>query len=359
MEPSDKRLTVGIVGAGNVTSQYHLPVLSVMPEVSVRWLCDIDREKARTLARAYSIKGAHESVNDCPDVDIALIAVPVGLRRGCLERAFERGWNAMLEKPAAVDTPDFDWIAAAARRSGVQVGVGLMRRFYAATRLAAHLTASQCFGNLKKAVAHECFHLRSTGRQGDWYQTDSRAAGGGVLQETGSHLVDQVLHMVRASAVRVTSAEFAGASTTELEARVRGTTASGFGPVDVEINIAWDQLIDSSVILSYEGCTVIAGSGYDSLVRILNDRGEPVVTLPTSTAPDPYYAFIAEWKAFLRQCTDAQPSEVAYETARLSTDFIDSAYRFKTHLRTKIWPQKELSPLAARTARSGERFAAN
>ena len=48
-------ISVGIIGAGVVTSGSHLPVLVNLPEVRVDWICDRSLTAAKAVARAYGI----------------------------------------------------------------------------------------------------------------------------------------------------------------------------------------------------------------------------------------------------------------------------------------------------------------
>ena len=46
------KLTVGIVGAGDVVNKSHLPVLLVLDETTVAWGTDVDESRAQRVARS-------------------------------------------------------------------------------------------------------------------------------------------------------------------------------------------------------------------------------------------------------------------------------------------------------------------
>ena len=121
---------VGVLGTGFVVEQYHLPVLSEMPDVHVEWVCDVVGAQAQRVAAAFGVPRVFEGLEQCTDVDLVLIAIPVGNRRRALECIFKRGWHAFCEKPFAVTAEEHDWIVGSAAASQVQVGAGLMRRVF-------------------------------------------------------------------------------------------------------------------------------------------------------------------------------------------------------------------------------------
>src|SRR5438876_117347 len=91
---STTRIRIGIFGAGSVVKELHLPVLSNMPEVEVSWLCDKVESHARNLSKALAPSSqVFTRIEDCPDVDIVLVAIPVGFRREPLRQIFARGWH--------------------------------------------------------------------------------------------------------------------------------------------------------------------------------------------------------------------------------------------------------------------------
>src|SRR5206468_12511189 len=113
---------VGIVGAGMVTSGSHLPVLVNMSDVNVEWICDRSLPTAKAVARSYKIANAYAEISQCPDVDVVLVAVPVGARQAVVPEVLSRGWHAFCEKPFAMTLAEHEAYLADAARYGVQIG---------------------------------------------------------------------------------------------------------------------------------------------------------------------------------------------------------------------------------------------
>ena len=65
-------MNVGIIGAGNISSSVHLPLLSCMDEISINFIAD--RKNTSTLAKLYNTKSILlNEQSSFPDCDIILI----------------------------------------------------------------------------------------------------------------------------------------------------------------------------------------------------------------------------------------------------------------------------------------------
>src|SRR3954465_1749518 len=143
---------VGIVGAGVVTSGSHLPVLVNMTDVSVEWVCDRSLPAAQRVARSYGISGAFGELAQCSDVDIVLVATPVGSRRAVVPEVLARGWHAFCEKPFALTLAEHDAYVADARARGLQIGVGQVRRYAKPTVNARTLIRRGVLGPIERVM---------------------------------------------------------------------------------------------------------------------------------------------------------------------------------------------------------------
>jgi predicted dehydrogenase len=320
---------IGIVGAGGVAEACHLPVLAQMPGVEIAWVCDQVRGRAEKLARAWGIKRAYGELRACPDVDAILLAIPVGLRREALALAFERGWHVFAEKPFAASAEEHLGIVREAASAGVEVGVGLMRRFFRSTSVARRALSSEAFGPVIEVWAAEAAHMGTTGREGSWYQADRAAAGGGVLIEIGSHTVDQVFQVLGAESFDGLRAAFTSAGGIDLEAKavanVKRAGAAGTVPVHFVVSRLRD--LYTGVVIRCEHASIRFGADAARPVEVLGPDDSPLCTLQgTDGGTNFYQPFYLEWRAFLEQCRSRVPSLVDAASALLGTRFIDAAY---------------------------------
>lgn len=316
---------VGIIGAGVVTSGSHLPVLVNMSDVSVEWICDRSRAVAERVARTYGIRRTCTDLNECSDVDVVLIATPVGTRRELVPQVLERGWHAFCEKPFALTVADHEAFIAAARARGLQIGVGQVRRYAKPTATARTLLARDAFGPVQRVLAADGFRMRGTGRSGGWHLSDR--SEGGVLAEFGSHLIDQVVYLLSATGASVRQCEQRVYRGLELASSVLADLSRASAPA---VPCAFDvSLLDdlcSGIFVEFPTLTLRVGLGFDDTLTLVGMSGELVadLTMHEGTA-SAVHAFFLEWRDFLRQCRTGEPSAVDAASVTTTTAVIDQA----------------------------------
>ncbi len=326
-----RMVRVGLLGAGNVVEALHLPVLSGLPGVEVAWVCDTDRARARALASTYGIPHVFGSLDECSDVDAVLVAIPVGARRGALEKILARRWHAFCEKPFAPTLQDHEWIVAEARRRKVRLGVGLVRRHYASVTLARDWLGSGVLGPLKTILGGEGARVRHTGRAGDWYQANAQASGGGVLFEAGPHLVDQVFTICHVEDFRIDHCRQKVLNGVEFETSVRGSlVAEGGRPVPFALVVSQLHDVYNGIVVRCQHGELRLGAAPHGATEIYGRHGRLVGRLGGSAASEGEAfgaAVRAEWREFLDAC--ARSAEFGdWDTGRLTTAFIEACYRF-------------------------------
>lgn len=320
------RIRVGVVGAGSVVRSLHLPVLQALPDIDVRWICDGDIEAAKSAARTFGIRTACATLDErTADADVALVAIPVGARRAALETILDRKQHAFCEKPFALTLDDHRWILSTARAAGARVGVALVRRVYGSTRLAAQLIASGALGAVESVIAGEGSRLQRTGREGDWYQASAALAGGGVLMETGPHVIDQVMTICGGRAVTIESCVQTSRDDLDFETSARATLDLGSGPrARVRLDVSRLRDVWNGILVRCERGELRIGLGVETGVA-LAARGERARTRLEAPGPrDAYAAFAEEWRGFLSRCRGGDWTDE--DTGLLTTAFIDACY---------------------------------
>lgn len=322
---------VGIIGAGGVSDGYHAPVLAQTSGVALAWVCDKDLAKARSFARRHRIAVSGDDLRALPDVDAVLIAIPVGARRALLRAAFERGWHALVEKPFARSLAEHGEIAAEAKAARVQVCAGLMRRFFRTTAVARNLVHRAPFGDLVELWAAEGGLMRGAGRGDDWYQNDPSLAGGGVLMETGSHLVDQALFVSGADACELSETRLRTVDGLDLEARLSARAKRKGCPFELRVALSRLDDVCAGLVLRFERAWVKVGLAPDGAVELLDDSYRSVARLdsPERSGSAIYQAFALEWEAFMGQCRDGSPGLIDAASVRLGVGLIGAAYDAK------------------------------
>ncbi|KAF2207017.1 hypothetical protein CERZMDRAFT_71902 [Cercospora zeae-maydis SCOH1-5] len=134
MAETQKRLRVGVIGAGEVAQVIHLPVLSLLSHLFITTaICDISPPTAEHCAAKFHIPLATSDPNDIfksSEVDVVFILTSDEFHEPYAVAALEAGKHIMIEKPITLSLPSVDRILAAqAKSNGLIVFVGYMRRY--------------------------------------------------------------------------------------------------------------------------------------------------------------------------------------------------------------------------------------
>jgi predicted dehydrogenase len=325
---SEKKLArIGLIGAGNVTETYHLGPLKTLPNVKIEWVVDTSKVRAEYIAGLANAT-AYTMLAECSDVDIALVAIPVGARRSVVEQVISRSWHAFCEKPFALSLADHRAMVDAARNRGVRLGVGLVRRQYSSTRAAQSILTSGVLGKIEMILGGEGMVMHRTGRGGEWYQGSAEASGG-TLMETGSHLVDQAFTICGVSGFEIERCTQQHCEGLEFETSARGRVEVQGGAV-VPFAFVISRLRDvyNGIVVRCTNGELRVGLSPDQKPEIFVREGQRAasVELQQPLVTNISSAVRAEWTEFMNEC--AQSSEFSdFDTGLLTTAFLEACYR--------------------------------
>jgi predicted dehydrogenase len=194
---ADRRLRTALVGCGKV-GQIHAQALAAFPLSEFVAACDDQPDRAGALAARYGaraftdvaamLKGAAPEVV-CVCTPHPAHAVPAVL-------AAEAGAHVLVEKPMAATLDDCDAMLAAARRTGVALGVVSQRRWCEPVqRMKAAIDAGKvgrpALGVVTMLNWRDESYYRSDPWRGRW-----DTEGGGVLVNQAPHQIDLLLWMM-------------------------------------------------------------------------------------------------------------------------------------------------------------------
>jgi predicted dehydrogenase len=327
MKVQNRIVSIGIIGAGGVSKNLHLPALGCLSNVKISWVCDKDLKRAKQIASLYRIPQAHAELEQCCDVDIALVAIPVGFRREVMDKIFKRKWNVFCEKPFAKDSLEFDQYIESANENKVQVGVGLVRRYAPATALARKIVKSGCLGDIVEVWANEGRRAKRTGREADFYMFDAKASGGGVLMETGSHLVDQICMIVGVEAFEFDICYQKVYNGLELETRFVGSIKTALqNKIRCCLEISRLEDLCNGIFIQYSNLILKCGIGFKDPLELCDINGNSICQFQGDNISE-NAAFSLEWKDFIRQCETGERSLIHPDNSRQSVFIIEECYR--------------------------------
>jgi predicted dehydrogenase len=133
-------IRVGVIGTGGIAER-HLANLSLMNDVRITALCDIDEGKVKEKATLYNCASFtdYNTMFNQVELELVLICTPPGFRRQPVEAAAARGIACFIEKPPAIDLEEAAKITNIIEHSGIIAGVGFMYRYAGAVQKAKEL----------------------------------------------------------------------------------------------------------------------------------------------------------------------------------------------------------------------------
>ncbi len=191
---------VGVIGCGSIATAVHLRVLRRLGGVRVTALADPlpeARERARRLAPGAAAVAEADELLDRDDVDAVVVTAPSGLHAPIALATLETERHLYLEKPIAATVEQGRQVAAAAHEEGVVAAIGFNWRFQPLVARARELVRAGAIGDVRAVSTVFC----EPSAMPAWKR--SRAEGGGVLLDLGSHHFDLVRWLLGAEVARV------------------------------------------------------------------------------------------------------------------------------------------------------------
>jgi predicted dehydrogenase len=186
-------LGVAIAGAGFI-AEYHLAALSRLPEVSLRAVMSRRLASAEAVARRFGVAEATDSLDALlarGDVQAVVVATPDDTHEAVATACLEAGKAVLLQKPMAGDSAACRRLIAVAARTGSDLQVSWMHRYFEEVEAARKLIAEGAIGRVTS------LRLRNATPGPDWgaWFFQAGRVGGGVVLQLGAHGIDLLEHM--------------------------------------------------------------------------------------------------------------------------------------------------------------------
>lgn len=193
-----ERPRVGIIGAGRVGVDWHLPsVREAGGEVVA--LADSVPGRAGRYAAERVVESGYDDYRELlarDDIDIVAICTPPVAHEEIAIAALEAGRNVYLEKPPAMSAAEMRRIADAASRARARSGA----LFFTGSNLIFRpeyraLKAAVDEGRFGSIYAMEALKTMTRNIPRGWHRTKA-IAGGGVVMDSTAHRIDLMLYLL-------------------------------------------------------------------------------------------------------------------------------------------------------------------
>lgn len=189
-----KSWRAAVVGTG-VVGDWHVRVLSGLPNVELVALCDREPSKAQKLVEKYNLSGVkvyaeQAEMHRSEQLDVAHICTPSGDHLDPASLAMKSGVNVICEKPMEIQLDRIDRMIELARSSGVRLAGIFQTRWNDASRALKTAVEQGRFGTIAFGGCYTPWYrtdqyYRDGGWRGTW-----KLDGGGAIMNQSVHAVD-------------------------------------------------------------------------------------------------------------------------------------------------------------------------
>lgn len=182
-------IRVGVIGVGNM-GQHHTRVLSLLKDVELIGVSDINVERGLDTASKYRVRFFEDYRDLLSHVDAVCIAVPTRLHHSVGMACLQAGVHVLLEKPIAASIAEAESLVNAAAESHCILQVGHIERF------------NPAFQELSKVLKTEELLALEAHRMSPY---SNRANDVSVVLDLMIHDIDLLLELAGAPVVRLTA----------------------------------------------------------------------------------------------------------------------------------------------------------
>jgi len=201
------KVRVGMIGTGGI-AHWHARQLKELDDVEIKALTDPSSENREKIISEYKLEGIQQ-FSDYQDMlenvalDAVVICSPHTLHFQQAMDALNSGCHVLIEKPMACSQAEAQQMIETAEKVGKVLQVSYQRHFQPEFIFIRDAIANGEIGKLTSVTA-SLYQEWGQGTVGSWRQNPA-LSGGGMLMDSGSHIVDVLLWTTGLSPVEVTT----------------------------------------------------------------------------------------------------------------------------------------------------------
>ncbi len=329
-------LGVGLVGCGQIVPR-HVQAIGETPGLTVRAVCDIDRERCDTWSKRLGVPGflKIEDLLRRTDVSVVVICTPNYLHVPMARAALAAGKHAVVEKPLALSASEARGLGREFRKAGLSLFSVLQVRFNPAVQASLDLVRGGGLGRLYVASMIQRWHRGPAYFDGDQNWHGKKALEGGALFTQGIHYIDLLLQFAGSVAeVSARTTTLAHDIETEDAAVAHVRYASGaLGVIEFSLDVYPRNLEASLTLIGEKGTVVIGGTAANELT-LWNVQAQSAPTGLAAVTPNDYNgAYVGSppnhadiYRNAIANLRDGVPIAVPAESAAQSIQVIEAIY---------------------------------
>jgi UDP-N-acetylglucosamine 3-dehydrogenase len=174
-----KKIGVAVIGTG-FWGKNHARIYKELANTNLVGICDVDAERAKTIAAQFGVKAYTNSARMLKNKEIEAVSVctwSTVLAKEAL-KALHAGKHILVEKPMATNTKQAENLLKTAQKNGLHLTVGFLMRFIPGLQHIREAVETKKIGELVSATAK---------RVSEWPE---RIGDVGVVKDTAIHDID-------------------------------------------------------------------------------------------------------------------------------------------------------------------------
>ena len=189
---------VAVIGCGRIANQAHLPSISAIDGVRIKYACDILIEKAEAAKEKFpkieNITADYKEVLADPEVEAVWVLTPNYAHYTISMDALRAGKHVLCEKPITINYQLSCEMAEEAKKQGKILNIGVCNRFHKPVEQLREMNLNGEFGNIYHVYCsfRDCRCIPGLGGA----FTTKKESGGGVLIDWGIHFFDLILYIL-------------------------------------------------------------------------------------------------------------------------------------------------------------------
>ncbi len=247
----------------------HAEVIGTLDSAELTTVCDIDLERAKSIAGSAAVSASFEDLLNDPALDVLDLCLPTYLHAEFTIRGLEAGKHVICEKPMAMNTEEAKRMIAASEKSGRRLMIAHCIRFWPEYEILTELVQSKRLGKLLS------LNLTRYGAFPTWswegWLEDENKSGGGAL-DMHIHDTDYALYLLGEPD------DIRSRGTVDAKGASHAFTTMTFGDVVVQAEGGWNLPSSAPFKMAFRAVFERGLANFDGGPLTVYEEGkEPVV----------------------------------------------------------------------------------
>ena len=189
------KIRIGLIGAGNIAQNAHIPAYLNQKDVELVAVCDFNKARADEVKEKYGMKHASYSIEEVAnwdDVDAVSVCTWNNAHAEAVIAAAKAGKHILCEKPMAMTVEQTLEMEKAVKANGKVYLQGFVSRLSPEAQAVKAAVEEGALGDIYYA---RCTSTRRRGTPIGWFHNRAKSGGGPVI-DIGVHVLDMTWYLM-------------------------------------------------------------------------------------------------------------------------------------------------------------------